>query len=101
MRRTLPVLLAMGGSALAADPENGLAVAEAWCNGCHIVRQKDTGQDDGAPAPRFSLLTKHDVASVTALLRKGHASMDALSKIPDGDIADIVAHLHRLKPEEQ
>ena len=71
VRLPLAVAAFLGAAtARAADAENGLAVAEAWCNGCHIVRQKDTGQDDGAPAPRFSMLTKHEVGSLTTLLRK-------------------------------
>lgn len=83
-----------------ADPERGLEIAERWCNGCHIVLQKDAGQDDGQAAPRFSTLTRHTLQSLGATLRKGHAGMEALRQIPDSDIADIAAHLHRLKPED-
>jgi mono/diheme cytochrome c family protein len=88
-------------AALAADPEHGLAVAEHWCDSCHVIHQKDPGWHSGNVAPRFSLLTHESYEEVRALLRKGHAGMAALSKIPDADVADIVAHIQRLKPEEQ
>ena len=98
-RLAIVFALTLAAPALAADADKGQGIAEDLCNACHIVQQKDSGRDDGEPAPRFSLLTKHSVESVTALLRKGHAQMDGLKKTSDIDIADMVAHLKRLKPE--
>jgi mono/diheme cytochrome c family protein len=81
------------------DTEHGLAVASQWCNSCHVVRQNDPGMDDGEFAPRFSTLTAYDAQSLKQLLAKGHADMDALSKLSDRDVEDIAAYLKRLKPE--
>jgi len=82
-----------------ADPDRGLATATRWCNSCHIVQQDDPGMDDGEIGPRFSTITKQTAQSLKRLLAPGHADMEALSKLSDAEIADIAAHLHRLKPE--
>ena len=55
----------------AADPDNGLAVAQRWCNACHVILQKDTGWHNGNVAPRFTLLTLKTEADMRALLRRG------------------------------
>jgi mono/diheme cytochrome c family protein len=82
-----------------ADAEHGLSIATQWCNSCHIVRQNDPGMDDGEIGPRFSTLTNQTAETLKRLLAPGHAGMDALSKLTDSDVADIVAHLKRLKPQ--
>jgi len=82
-----------------ANANRGLKIASQWCNSCHMVQQNDPGADDAEAAPRFSTLTTQTAQSLKRLLAAGHADMDALSKLSDSDIADIAAHLHRLKPE--
>ena len=86
---------------LADDPERGLELADLWCNGCHVVRQRDPGWHSGNVSPRFSMLTRTSPERLTALLRGGHGSIDAIRKLPDADYADILAHIKRLRPEEQ
>jgi mono/diheme cytochrome c family protein len=83
------------------DPERGLAVATQWCNSCHIVKQNDPGADDAEVGPRFATLTKYTTDALMKLLAPGHADMAALSRLTRRDVEDIVAHLHRLKPEPQ
>jgi hypothetical protein len=64
-----------------------------------MVQQNDPGMDDAEIAPRFSTLTNQTAESLERLLAPGHAGMDALSKLTKSDVADIVAHLKRLKPQ--
>ena len=102
--RLLSTLAAFAAApALGADPERGLIVARQWCNNCHIILQKDTGWHFGVAAPRFSLLTKKSLEDVIKLMHVpgGHGGMEALGRLKDSDIEDIVAHIKRLHPEEQ
>ena len=106
--RALSTIIAVASVAAAAahlgvaqaqgDPGRGLAVATRWCNSCHMISPTDSW-DDGEFAPRFSTLTRQTVQTLKQLLAPGHADMDALSKLTEAEIADIVAYLHRLKPE--
>ena len=82
-----------------SDADRGLALSTQWCNSCHVVAQNDPGMDDGEFGPPFATLTTYDAAKLKQLFAKGHADMDALSKLSDDDLAAIAAHLHRLKPE--
>jgi mono/diheme cytochrome c family protein len=82
-----------------ADAERGLSIAIQWCNSCHIVQQNDPGMDDAEIGPRFATLTNQTTETLERLLAPGHAGMDALSKLTGRDVADIVAHLKRLKPQ--
>ena len=95
--------VSLASSAIAATAESeadrGLALATQWCNSCHVVRQNDPGMDDAEYGPPFATLTTYDAAKLKQLFAKGHADMDALSKLSDDDLAAIAAHLHRLKPE--
>lgn len=82
-----------------ADATRGLELSKRWCNSCHIISPDDTSWDDGEVAPRFSALTKTTREKLAALLAKGHAEMEALSKLTAAEIDDLVAHLQRLKPD--
>lgn len=94
------ILCAAPGFALAAgNAALGLALAQRWCNSCHVVLQHDPSWDDGEIGPRFSTLTATTSNQLSTLFAKNHADMDALAKLTDGEIADIVAHLQSLKPE--
>jgi mono/diheme cytochrome c family protein len=94
------LVVGWSGAARAADPEHGLEVAEHWCDGCHVIHQRDPGWHSGNAAPRFSLLTKTTPDAMRKLLRGGHG-IDAIRALSDADIDDITAHIHRLTPEEQ
>lgn len=93
------LLLAPG--ARAGEPERGLDVAERWCNSCHVVHQRDPGWHSGNAAPRFSLLTKVTPEAMRKLLRGGHGGIEAIKTLPEADIDDLMAHIGRLRPEEQ
>ena len=87
--------------AWAEDPDRGLELADLWCNSCHVVRQRDPGWHSGNVAPRFSLLTKTSPERLQALLRGGHGGIPAVRALPDADYMDMLAHIKRLRPEEQ
>lgn len=86
-------------TAAESDADRGLALATQWCNSCHVVQQNDPGMDDAEYGPPFATLTQYTAPMLKQLFAKGHADMDALSKLSDDDLAAIAAHLHRLKPE--
>ncbi len=88
-------------AARAADPERGLEVAERWCDSCHVIHQRDPGWHSGNVAPRFSMLTKVSPEAFKTLMRGGHGGIDAIKTLPEADYEDMLAHIARLKPEEQ
>ena len=47
------------------------------------------------------MLTKITPDAFRKLLRGGHGGIDAIKTLPDADIDDMLAHIARLKPEEQ
>ena len=104
-RAALPAIallaLATTAPARAADPERGLDLSERWCDGCHVIHQRDPGWHSGNVAPRFSMLTRMEPDRFKKLLRGGHGGIDAIKTLPDADYDDMLAHIKRLRPEEQ
>ena len=47
------------------------------------------------------MLTRMEPDRFNKLLRGGHGGIDAIKTLPDADYEDMLAHIKRLRPEEQ
>jgi mono/diheme cytochrome c family protein len=83
------------GSAMAADAENGAALAEQWCNACHSINSPEVRQADAGP--RFEELAKQDQAFILAALNRPHDFMPEFPKLTDADKADLAAYIQSLR----
>ena len=86
------------GAALAADAGQGKAIAERWCNSCHVV---DAGQKNPATdqAPPFAAIGKKPdfgAARLALLLLAPHPNMPKLA-LSQSEIADLASYISTLK----
>ena len=80
----------------ASDAASGLALAQRWCTGCHVVAASGSGGDS---APPFSTIAKRPNQSAGALrawLAEPHPPMPNLG-LSRQQIDDIVAYLESLR----
>lgn len=87
----------LGPSALAADADNGKALADRWCSSCHVV---DHGQklatDQAPPFASIARMPAFDASKLAFLLLKPHPNMPTLS-LSRAEIADIAEYIATLK----
>jgi len=94
----LAAVPALGG-AQAADPSDGLEVAERWCSSCHAIAP---GQASDEQAPAFESIVGEDGRSdewISAWLSTPHEVMPDLTLTRD-EIAALVAYFSSLRPAE-
>jgi mono/diheme cytochrome c family protein len=96
------LMLSFGVSPVAAqaggDPQEGLAVAQQVCSGCHVIRR---GQDPSlnSPAPTFPELATAPgmtVAALTVALTTPHAGMPMFMFTVD-QRQDVIAYILGLR----
>ena len=94
---TVSFLVAFSSAASAADPYNGVRLAERWCATCHIVssvQQRGTTQ-----APTFSEVAKKehiDAPSLALFLLLPHPKMPDMN-LSRNEAADLAAYIVSLK----
>jgi len=86
-----------GPLALAADADNGKALADRWCSSCHVVdnRQK-LATDQAPPFASIGRMPAFDASKLAFLLLKPHPNMPTLS-LSRAEIADIAGYIAALK----
>lgn len=98
-RALAAMLCLLASPGLAGDAERGRALAERWCQSCHVVGPDATGGDAG---PAFAAVAGPDGLSEGALrawLFAPHEPMPDLDLGP-AEIEDIVAYIDTLAPGE-
>jgi mono/diheme cytochrome c family protein len=90
--------IAVREAAVAADANQGKAIAERWCSGCHLVTAgQTTATTDKAP-PFASLAKTPDFGAgkLALLLLAPHPNMPQLS-LSRSEIADLAEFIRTLK----
>jgi len=90
----LVLLACTNESALAANPDNGSALAKRWCTGCHLVSDDQVKGTDIAPS--FASIAKRpdfSVEKLASFLLEPHPKMPNMALSPEEtkDIAAFVA----------
>jgi mono/diheme cytochrome c family protein len=102
-RKLLPICLLLMASlqmqnAFAADADQGRAIAERWCSGCHVVgpEQKSASNDQAPPFASIARKPDFDEGRLALLLLSPHPNMPklALSRL---EIADLAGYIRTLK----
>lgn len=91
------LIVPVSGTSLAADAAAGLALAERWCNSCHIVKREQPGMEAEMPGPHFATMTEYPRERVRAALGSPHPYMPEFKQLGDGDVDDLVAYLRSLQ----
>lgn len=87
------------GAARAADPSEGLEVAERWCASCHAIAP---GRASNEQAPSFESIVQDRGRSdewISTWLSTPHDVMPDLALTRD-EIAALVAYFDSLRPAE-
>ena len=89
---------AVGSTAsLAADADEGKALAERWCSGCHVVeRDQKLAVDQAPPFASLARMPDFSANKLAFLLLKPHPNMPTLS-LSRAEIADIAGYIATLK----
>ena len=93
----LVALAVASQSAIAADANNGLRLAERWCASCHLVTRTQTKGADNVPT--FASVAQRPDFSVEKLaffLLDPHPVMPNMS-LSRTEAADIAAYIARLR----
>jgi len=93
----LVVSAAANQTALAADANNGLRLAERWCASCHVVSSTQSKGADGVPS--FAAVAQRPGFSVEKLaffLLDPHPVMPNMS-LSRNEAQDIAAYIARLR----
>ena len=91
----LPALVA--SPAVAADPSNGLRIAERWCASCHVVKPGQAAASADVP-PFAAIADKYaDIGTLTAFLSAPYPRMPPMPLSRD-EISDLVAYIRTLGP---
>ena len=93
----LVALTVASQSAIAADANNGLRLAERWCASCHLVTRTQSKGADSAPS--FASVAQRAGFSVEKLaffLLDPHPIMPNMS-LSRTEAADIAAYIARLR----
>jgi len=81
----------------AADADQGKAIAERWCTGCHIVEseQKSPVTDQAPPFASIARTPDFGANKLALLLLQPHPNMPklALSRAEVANLADYIATL--------
>jgi mono/diheme cytochrome c family protein len=83
----------------AGDAVRGAALAESWCQTCHIIDKKGTGQSVD-PAPAFPLIAsdpKKTPGYLQRWLSTSHPQMPNFN-LGRREIVDLIAYIQTLKP---
>ena len=80
--------------ALAANPDNGAALAKRWCTGCHVVSDDQVKGTDVAPS--FKSIVKRpdfNTDKLAAFLLEPHPKMPNMALSPEeaNDIGSFIA----------
>ena len=81
-------------TAVAADADAGLAIAEKWCNSCHSIGTEQRQEDAG---PLFTDLAKEDEAYLESAINRPHDFMPDFPSLTDEDKANVIAYIHTLR----
>ena len=87
---------AVSGPAAAADPGNGLKLADHWCAACHLVSpaQKQASPD----VPTFAdIARRKDGKALALFLTKPHGQMPDMT-LSQPEIADLVGYILSIGP---
>jgi mono/diheme cytochrome c family protein len=85
-------------SAFAADPSNGLRLAQRWCEACHVVTptQRRAGTDQAPPFATIAKTTDFDAAKIALFLLDPHPKMPDMG-LSRSDAADLASYIATLK----
>jgi mono/diheme cytochrome c family protein len=104
VRKLLPTCFLVAASllmqerAFPADANQGKAIAERWCIGCHVVSatQKSAPADQAPPFASIALRPDFDEGRLALLLLSPHPNMPKLA-LSRFEIADLAAYIRTLK----
>ena len=66
----------LGPSALAADADNGKALADRWCSSCHVVdHEQKLATDQAPPFSSIARMPSFDASKLAFLLLKPHPNI--------------------------
>ena len=85
-------------SALAADPSNGLRLAQRWCEACHVVTptQRRAATDQAPPFATIAKTPDFDAAKIALFLLDPHPKMPNMG-LSRSDAADLASYIATLK----
>ena len=90
----MTVVILAPSHTLASDAENGLALAEQWCNSCHSIGTEEPRQEDAGPL--FTELAKEDADYLQTAINRPHDFMPDFPSLTEDDKADLVAYIQSL-----
>jgi mono/diheme cytochrome c family protein len=94
---TLAAIAALPDPIFAAgDEASGLALAQAWCTGCHVVGPTVAGGDSGPPFAAVANRSNLSPGALRAWLTEPHPPMPNLD-LSRQQIDDITAYLDSLR----
>jgi mono/diheme cytochrome c family protein len=96
-RIALVALACTSGAAFAANPDNGLALAQRWCATCHVV-DSDQKQASADVPPFAAIARKQDFTAekVAFFLLDPHPKMPNFP-LSRNEAADIAAYIGTLR----
>jgi mono/diheme cytochrome c family protein len=85
-------------SAFAADPSNGLRLAQRWCEACHVVAptQRRAATDQAPPFATIAKTTDFDAGKIALFLLDPHPKMPDMG-LSRSDAADLASYIVTLK----
>jgi mono/diheme cytochrome c family protein len=85
-------------SAFAADPSNGLRLAQRWCEACHVVAptQSRAATDQAPPFATIAKTPDFDAAKIALFLLEPHPKMPDMG-LSRSDAADLASYIATLK----
>ena len=79
------------------DAEKGLALAQRWCAGCHVVSRDQSKATDAAPSfPALSKRADFSAEQLAFFLLDPHPAMPKMTLTRD-EARDLVAYITRLR----
>ena len=75
----------------AQNAENGLTLAQKWCNSCHSIGDAEPRMEDAGPL--WEELAEKDTEYLVAAINRPHDFMPEFPALSDQDKEDIIAYI--------
>ncbi len=91
----LAMMLAGAAAPLqAGDAAAGLALAERWCNACHVLAGPEPRHADAGPP--FAAMSGQSHAALVAAIRRPHDFMPPFLRLTDAEVDNLAAYIRSL-----